>query len=271
MLGQIVRFTVRALRARYRDQKGELTALRRHIRNGDIVCDVGANKGSYIYWLARWCGAGRVIAFEPQPFLARRLSDICSALRLRNVVVEPKAVYSIDGSLDLFVPEGHQPGASLLQPSAEFTTVKVPTITLDSYFGETPRVAALKIDVEGAEFHVLKGAEGILRRWRPMILVECESRHLSCSIDDVFAYLRSLGYRGRFIRGDKILPLEDFDPAVHQRQEGEWFWKQPGYCNNFIFTATPASEDADDVVAQDSRLHVREGGAGSSLRSACKS
>jgi FkbM family methyltransferase len=239
MLNQLARFAVRVLRARYRDQIIELRALRQHIRPGDVVCDVGANKGSYLYWLARWCETGRLFAFEPQPSLAIRLSEICAALRLRNVVVESKAVYSMSGELELFVPDGHQPGASLLIPSGKFTAIRVPTITLDHYFDEDIRISAIKIDVEGAELHVLKGAERILRRHRPLIVVECEDRHHSPdgSIDEVFSYLTALGYRGSFINGNQVLPIERFDVAVHQRREGEWFWKEPGYCHNFIFEA----------------------------------
>jgi len=238
VLDQLFRFAVRTLRARYRDQKIELRTLRRHIRAGDIVCDVGANKGSYLYWLARWCGDGQLIVFEPQPSLARLLSEICATLRLRNVVVEPKAVSSVEGIQELFVPDGHQPGASLLCPSGTFTTVRVPTVTLDGYFGDTTPVAALKIDVEGAELHVLKGAERLLRRCRPLIVVECDDRqHLEGGIEEVFSYLRALGYQGHFINGDKVLPIEKFDVHIHQRRDGEWFWKQPGYCHNFIFEA----------------------------------
>ena len=236
MLDQLARFAIRTLRSRYRDQRAELRALRRYIRPGDVVCDVGANKGSYLYWLARWCGNGRLVAFEPQPTLAHRLSELCSTLQFRNVVIEPKAVYSSDGELELFIPDDHQPGASLLCPSGNFTKVRVPTVKLDSYFDEQTRISAIKIDVEGAELDVLKGAERILRRYRPLIVVECEDRHLAPgSVNDVFSYLEALGYRGSFINGSRVLPIAHFDVAVHQRQEGEWFWKQPGYCHNFIF------------------------------------
>lgn len=236
MLDQLARFAVRTLRSRYRDQKAELRALRNYIHSGDVVCDVGANKGSYLYWLARWCGDGRLVAFEPQPSLARRLSELCATLQFRNVVVEPKAVYSADGELELFVPDGHQPGASLLRPSGKFVALRVPVVTLDGYFDAQTRIAAIKIDVEGAELHVLKGAERILRSYHPLIVVECEERHLGPgSVSDVLSYLGALGYRGSFISGNQVLPVEQFDVAVHQRRDGEWFWKKPGYCHNFIF------------------------------------
>src|SRR5260221_1030056 len=161
----VSRFLVRGLKARFRDQICEFEIIRLHVRPGDIVCDIGANKGSFIYWLSRWCRGGRVVAFEPQPKFAQRLLAVCRALSLGNVTVEAKAACSHSGGQDLFIPKGHSPGASLTQRAvgAEcFTTLSVPVVALDDYFDESDEVTLLKIDVEGAELGVLKGAERIL-------------------------------------------------------------------------------------------------------------
>lgn len=240
-----IRFRVRALKARFRDHRAEFDVIRHHLRPGDIACDIGANKGSFINWLSWWVRDGRVIAFEPQPDLASYLTNICRALGLGNVKVEAKAVSSHSGDRDLFLPKGHQPGASLYHRvirGESFTTLSVPTVALDDYFDASDRVTLLKIDVEGAEFEVFKGAERILRRHAPLLVFECENRHLAPgNVQDVFSYLESLGYEGSFVCGNQVLPLFGFDAAVHQRQDGEWFWKNDNYCNNFIFRkAVPA-------------------------------
>ena len=101
-LTEIARYLLRGLKARFRDQKPEFAVIRRHVQSGDIVCDIGANKGSFIYWLSRWCGHGRVIAFEPQPQFAERLTAVCRALKLDNVTVEAKAVFSHSGAQDMW-------------------------------------------------------------------------------------------------------------------------------------------------------------------------
>lgn len=237
-----IRFRVRALKARFRDQKAEFDFIRRHLRPSDITCDIGANKGSFIYWLSRWVPDGRVVAFEAQPDLASHLSGICRVLGLGNVKVEAKAVYSHSGDQDLFLPKGHQPGASLHHRAIQgesFTTLSVPTIALDDYFDVNDKITLLKVDVEGAEFEVFKGAERILRQHAPLLVFECENRHLApSSVQDVFSYLESLGYEGNFICGNQVLPISSFDAAVHQRRDGEWFWKSKDYCNNFIFRQT---------------------------------
>lgn len=235
-----IRFRVRALKARLRDQKAEFDAIRRHLRPDDVACDVGANKGGFIYWLSCWCRDGRVIAFEPQPELARRLVEICRAIGLGNVTVEARAVYSHSGNMDLYVPTGHQPSASLHATTlgtGSFTTLPVPLVSLDEYFGEHDRIGLLKIDAEGAEFEIMKGAERILQQHAPLLVFECENRHLAPpgNVRDVFSYLEAFGYDGSFVCRNRILPISQFDAAVHQRQSGEWFWKRKDYCNNFIF------------------------------------
>jgi len=237
---EISRFYVRALKGRFRDHRPEFDAIRRHIRPGDVVCDVGANKGSFTYWLSRWCGEdGRLIAFEPQAGLAHRLAAVCADIGLRNVRVEAKAVHSSSGFGELYVPHGHQPGASLNRSpcSSEFDAVPVPVVSLDEYFKENERISLLKVDVEGAELEVFRGARRILERCSPALLFECEARHLAGkSVSDVFTYLESLGYRGRFFCDGAARPLSTFSVASHQRQDGKWFWKQKNYCNNFIFS-----------------------------------
>src|SRR5215213_603329 len=107
---EMARFLIRGLKARFRDQRCEFAVIRRHVGPGDIVCDIGANKGSFVWWLSRWCRGGRVIAFEPQPQFAGMLAAVCRALKLDNVTIEAKAVFFRSGAMDLFVPVGHSPG-----------------------------------------------------------------------------------------------------------------------------------------------------------------
>ncbi len=234
-----LRFRVRALKARFRDQRAEFEIIGSHLRPGDIACDIGANKGSFVYWLSRCVGHGRVVAFEPQPDLAQRLADVCRSIGLNNVTVEAMAVYSHSGEQRLYVPTSHQPGASLQRAAVEaesFTTLSVPLVSLDEYFAADERIALLKIDVEGAELGVFRGAERILRQHGPLLMFECENRHLATgNVGDIFSYLAALGYEGSFVSGDEVLPIARFDAAVHQRQDGDWFWKRKDYCNNFVF------------------------------------
>jgi len=186
-----------------------------------------------------WSAHGRVVAFEPQQDLAAYLSRMCVNLSLQNVTIEAKAVFSETGSREFFVPKDHKPGASLSKQGLSYAaieTVHVPVIALDDYFGDNERVSILKIDVEGAEVGVFEGAQRILRKDMPLLVFECESRHLGRrSIRDVFNHLESIGYRGSFISRGHIYPISQFQEEVHQRTDGQWFWKRRSYCSNFVF------------------------------------
>lgn len=232
----ISRFLWRAWRARLADQATELSLIRRHSRPGALACDVGANKGSYLYWMARW--SGHVVAFEPQPGLAGYLKAIAGGLALRNVTIEQKGVSHHSGVLTLYMPSADSPEASL-EPIDGARKIDVPVVALDDYFAGGERLAVLKVDVEGHELGVFRGAERILREDRPVLLFECEQRHLrEGSVFDCFRHLEARGYQGWFIHGRALEPVAEFDLAIHQRQSGERFWRSPDYSNNFLFVPT---------------------------------
>ncbi len=230
----------RAFKARFRDQRAELTAIRKALKPGDTAVDIGANKGSYLLWLSRWVGHGRVVAFEPQLELADYLRWACGALSLTNVTVEPKAVSNVSGERTLYLPGGKMsPGASLNEYVAggeACAGVPVPVVALDDYFAADKKVRVIKIDVEGHEKSVFEGAERILAEQSPLLVFECENRHLrQGDVTDVFSYLARMGYSGSFIEAQKLRPISEFQATRHQRRTEGRFWDAKTYCNNFIF------------------------------------
>lgn len=236
-----LRFIYRNIKARFRDQHQEIKALLEHIQSGDTVVDCGANKGSYVWTLSRAVGKqGRLIAFEPQPKLADYLKEMVSSCGLQNVQVEGKEISDHAGTMHLFVPgNGTSPSASLEQSimqREDCATYPVEVIKLDEYFSNrTQKISAIKIDVEGHEFSVLRGAQNILEQNSPLLVFECEQRHLTgATVGDILDWLRTLGYDGWFVQEGRLSPISEFDAERHQSQKGERFWDVPGYCNNFI-------------------------------------
>jgi FkbM family methyltransferase len=230
----------RAMRARYRDERVELAAIRQAIRADGVAVDVGANRGSYLYWLARWAPRGRVVAFEPQGELATYLRDAAARMNWKNVTVEEKGVSDQPGELEFFVPGGVvTPGASFSRRVAdreECSVARKQVVTLDDYFSPETPVCVLKVDVEGLELQVLRGAERLIRESSPLVVFECEGRHLQeGGVRDVLQFLWDRGYDGHFVRNGELAPAGDFEAAVHQREEGERFFARKDYCNNFIF------------------------------------
>ena len=235
-----LRYLYRAFKARYRDQREELESSLAIVRPGDTVVDARANKGAYLYWFRRAVGFdGNVFAFEPQPTLARYLQEICHAMDWSNVHVKACAVSDKSGKARLHVPgEKDSPGASLEAAVADKPghSYECQVTTLDEQLATAERVSLLKVDVEGHELNLFRGAEKTLKKHKPRILFECEARHLTHhKPSDVFAYLQSLGYVGQFFSMTGLRPLDEFNLAVHQKTVGDRFWDAKDYCNNFLF------------------------------------
>lgn len=238
-----LRYLWRAFHYRRRVNRREIALLAERVRAGDTVVDVGCHKGGFLYWMRRFVGSGgRVYGFEPQPGLARYMQEIVALQGWTNVVIEPTAVSEADGRLTLHVPGAAgaaSPGATLEPAPAEpHHAIEVPVVALDSYFERAgrPRIAFIKCDVEGHELAVFRGAGRLLRRDRPVLLFECEQRHLATgSPADVFAYLAGLGYRGFCLHATGLLPVEAFRPEVHQPVRPGRYWDAKDYYNNFVF------------------------------------
>ncbi len=239
------RFIWRALRARYRDEKAELAAIKSTIQSNGIAVDVGANKGSYLYWLARWVPDGKAVAFEPQEELAQYLRAAATTIPMKNVVVEAKGVADKPGLLEFFSPGGTiSPGASFSRrvPDREDCAQQSKeVVTLDAYFEEGSPISVIKVDVEGFELQVFKGAQRILEEASPLLVFECENRHLEQgSVGDILNFLYERGYDGHYVHRDELIPAKQFNAAIHQPEEGEDFFRSKDYCANFVFRKSHA-------------------------------
>jgi FkbM family methyltransferase len=236
------RYLHRVFKARFRDQSSEIRLAQSVLRPGDLAVDAGANKGAYLYWLRRAVGAdGRVIAFEPQPALAGYLEAVRTWQRWNNVEIRPVALSSKAGTGVLHVPGvGNSPGASLESAvAAEHPghSLSCAIDTLDQQLRGLGPVRFLKVDVEGHELELFRGAIQRLMQDQPFLLFECEARHLRThTMRHVFDFLEELNYRGFLIAGSRLLPVVEFDAQIHQRQDRERFWDAPGYFNNFAFS-----------------------------------
>jgi FkbM family methyltransferase len=190
-------------------------------RPGDRVFDVGANFGFYTIRLASLVGhAGRVDAFEPVAAPCRVLEYVIARLGLEQVTLHACAVTDTEGEARVMVPRGGAPNfylAHLVTNDVAAGTERVRTTTLDHVRASAPgKVTFLKIDVEGAEGMVLRGATTLLREDRPVVMCEaCDhSLRFGGSPEATFDLLRGHGYRPFRPAGDRLEPCPRPDPAV---------------------------------------------------------
>ena len=164
-------------------ENAEFAFVNRFLQPGMTVLDIGAHHGFYTLLAARRVGPqGRVFSFEPS---ARERKALLRHVRIngnRNVTVEGLALGSQSADAELFVVQGAQTGCnSLRKPAADvagvLSTTQVRVIRLDDWLASNDigNVQFIKLDVEGGELEVLKGAGVFLQsRPRPVILAEVQ-------------------------------------------------------------------------------------------------
>jgi FkbM family methyltransferase len=161
-------------------------------RGGDFV-DVGAHVGLYTIAAARALGGeGRVLAFEPNPSARARLEENVALNACSNVIVDSAAVSDEMGHATLHVPRHGDTAWSSLDEGrvAEGACLDIETTTLDAEVDRLAlRPAVVKVDVEGCEADVVRGASRLLRR-RPALLIELVDQNAA----RVIAALARLGY-----------------------------------------------------------------------------
>jgi len=198
------------------------------LRAGDVVLDIGANIGWFSLVAAKHIGKnGTVHAFEPRPETAKMLKRTMADNALRDQVhVWEFALSDAWGTLELVWGKGtDNPGgsfvASTLVNLEQYETAKVTAGILDDIL---PDVApdVIKIDVEGAEPKVMKGAQNTLKRKHPPILSELFPEQLQ-SVSGVSAaqyigQMKSYGYSCYLLeKGVPTKKLGDF-PASSTRE-----------------------------------------------------
>ena len=146
----------------------------RALRPGDTFVDVGANLGWFTCLAASAVGlAGNVFAFEPGAENVRELESNLQCNAFSNVQLVPKVVSDFAGAVDFYINGENSGGNALWDPqhfpgNAPAKTIeRIDSVTLDGYFdSRTERIRVLKIDTEGAEEKILRGAESLLRLGR---------------------------------------------------------------------------------------------------------
>ena len=167
---------------------------KRFIKEGDVVFDIGAHVGFYTLLASRLVGSkGKVFAFEPNPKNIYYLERHVKINSCHNVTIVEAAVSNIEGQKDFYESESSVVGGLCPLGFSPVAKTSVSVIALDLELGRNkilpPRI--LKIDVEGEEYRVLKGAEYILKTHFPTIILSLHGKELAISC---IKLLRSLGY-----------------------------------------------------------------------------
>lgn len=203
-------------------ESSEREVVQRLIQPGMTVLDIGAHHGYYTLLASYKAGkTGRVIAFEPSLREREKLLRHLRLNRRNNVTLLPVALGGGEGEGDLFIVESVETGCNSLRPpdvAQRTSKLRVPITTLDSSLARhgISQVGFVKMDVEGAELSVLKGATKLLKASpRPVFLCEVEERRTrpwGYSALEVLRWLEEAGFH--WFRPVENEPWEPIGPAV---------------------------------------------------------
>lgn len=193
------------------------------VDENSIFVDIGANIGLYTKYLSPF--TKQVKAFEPVPFTFEMLSKNVRKFALKNVVLNQIAISSTDGEATIEVPiQGGARNyyrATLEQGNSDSSSemkIKVPTKTIDSLFlNRIDEISFIKVDVEGHELSVLKGADDFLKTSDCAWLIEIDGNP-----DDekslafkVFRKMEGAGFNAYFFDGKVLSKRREGDKSVN--------------------------------------------------------
>jgi FkbM family methyltransferase len=192
------------------------------LKPGMTVLDIGANQGFHTLLFSKRVGRqGRVLAFEPSRADFKRLKLHLAINFCSNVQLFDCAVGEVNGTADFYAVRENSVLNSLRPPDTELkiTANSVPVKRLDNILSESglAQIDFVKIDVEGGELAVLKGARSLLEReYRPIILcevIEMRTRPWGYPGRSVIEFLDQSGFKWFDLSADGTLAPLDLGSA----------------------------------------------------------
>lgn len=170
--------------------------------DGTII-DVGANIGQTSLWIAQFFEQKNItiFSFEPYPSTFKKLEENIRLNKYRNIQIFNVALGNNEGELEMVEDCDTNSGGfraynpDFHQEVKKTTVVKIKK--LDQYLNELNDVVFVKIDVEGFEMEVLKGAKGLLSKYRPKLFIELIDKNLKAqnsSSIELVNFLHEIGY-----------------------------------------------------------------------------
>lgn len=224
----------RLKRAIKNNYEKELSIINNFTDKNKEAVDVGVYRGVYTYKLSK--EFKHVHAFEPNPliypFLEKNLTKIVKNMTLKNL-----ALSDSNGDVNLRIPsrsksifktnyeEIYQLGCATIHQENKIdnkNSFRVKKIKLDDLL-EDKNISFIKIDVEGHEREVITGSKKIIRKNKPVLLVEIEERHNNFLTLDTIEFIKNFGYNSYFVVDGNIKDIKKLKDINSE--------------NNFLFLA----------------------------------
>jgi FkbM family methyltransferase len=188
-------------------EKSNFNFINKEVKESMTVLDIGSHIGLMAAVFGKKVGNnGRVFAFEPTPSTVRILRETVRLNHGTNVSVEPYALADQKGKMTFYISDNLADNSNSLANNhrndrAE-QAIEVDVNTVDDFVKERniPKVDFMKVDVEGAEFRLLKGARQTIMKHKPRMILALHPfaiNNLGDSLPEIFDLLTEFGYRIR--------------------------------------------------------------------------
>jgi FkbM family methyltransferase len=201
----------------YFDLKDDaLNCLLAQVGDQDHIIDIGTNIGYVSLRCSQKARHGKVTGFEPSAYnFNKAINNLALNPFIQNLSVNRIALGSSQGELNLKSGGEHNRGMSSITIETDSSSIEsVPVRRLDDWFRENGerKVNLIKLDVEGFEMEVLKGAEWVIANHRPRLFIEVDKAYLTkfgATPESLYGWLRKFNYRIFDIRGKEITREEE--------------------------------------------------------------
>jgi FkbM family methyltransferase len=205
-------------------EKGVEKVLEVFLSSAENFLDLGANIGFYSMFAVSINPRIRVMAFEPNPEVRKRLfGNLLINRVLTQVYVIPFGVSSNAGIAEFFVPPKSGTGAGSLRnlhaEEGEPVRFQVELHTIDEIFDTSSRIDVVKMDIEGAEFQAILGGEKLIASQQPVIVIELLRKWMEpfgSHPQDVLLKLRQLGYQCFGIHDTHLRQIQEIDEMTEE-------------------------------------------------------
>lgn len=205
----------------------DLEVVRHIVQPGDTVFDVGANFGYHTLFLSKFVGdQGEVYSVEPIPLTFEILSNGVRKLPLMNVRLFNCGISDKEGSGIMEIPTYDSGGENFYQAriikdkksEPSFRDCEVVLKTLDSFLPSIKKsIDFIKIDVEGHELQAIMGANQLIERFRPPMLIEVsgDPDQIGTPASELFNLLSRNGYSPYWYKGAALIERNHGDKSIN--------------------------------------------------------
>lgn len=166
----------------YRYEEDLKADLLQYLKTGGVFFDVGGNIGVISFFVKKFYPKSPIVIFEPGEIASKCLKKTIEVNNLKDVTLVTKGVSDRSGVAEFFLDPRSTGGSSLIKHHENKTNKKsesIELISLDDYIKEVNVIPSLvKIDVEGAENLVIRGARNLIKNHMPNFIIECDNANI---------------------------------------------------------------------------------------------